>query len=88
MDCAWAIKWKYNSPLDGKKEYLLGRYYDDNIPCTFEGCPRLLFKTRQAARNFIKNKFGYIKNSEDLKKPPHCWRMPFPVKVEVIITEL
>ena len=79
---AWAIKWKSKNKLDGVTERLLGTYYG-SPSVEFSGCPALLFKTRQQARDFIKDRFGYIKSRPDLKSEPHGWTMPTPIKVEV-----
>jgi len=46
-----------------------------------------LFRTRRECRDYIKEKYGYIKNREDLREEPHGWRLPRPVKVEIVIQE-
>jgi hypothetical protein len=43
----------------------------------------VLFATRQAARSFADEKFGYIRNRPDLRDEPHGWRIPRAVKVRV-----
>lgn len=48
-----------------------------------EGGNLPLFRTREECREFIKERYGYIKNRDDLRRPPHNWRMPVAVRVEV-----
>jgi hypothetical protein len=84
---AWAIKWRSKNEIDGEREFLLGIYYSVPKP-EFMGCPKLLFRTRKAAREFIADKFGYIRKRPDLKAEPHGYKMPIPVKVSVEITEV
>lgn len=43
----------------------------------------LLFKTRQDARAWAKEHYGYIKYRKDLRTEPHNWRMPRPTLVKV-----
>jgi hypothetical protein len=59
--------------LDGKKENLQGE--GGNLP---------MFRTRAECREFIKERYGYIARSPDLKKEPHGWKMPIPVRVQVV----
>jgi len=44
----------------------------------------VLFRTRQAAREWIKTKYGYIAERPDLQAEPHGWRMPKAVKVKIV----
>jgi hypothetical protein len=46
----------------------------------------LLFFTKAAARAHIVERYGYIRHRTDLRRPPHNWRMPQAVKVDVQIT--
>lgn len=82
---AWAIK-GFN---DGRP-FFLGRYFakHNHIFPEFEGSMTLLFKTRDVARAWLKKRFGYLKNREDLKGPPFNWKMPQVVRVEVTIKEV
>lgn len=45
----------------------------------------VLFKTRQEARMWATKKYGYIKNRKDLRDEPHRWRLPRPVRVNVLL---
>lgn len=72
----WAIQWRENNQLDGKVRYFL---WDKGRP--------LLFATRKAAREYIREKWGYIKTRPDLRGEPFGWRMPVAVKVKVVLTE-
>ena len=68
----WGMKWRSENNLDGKMEHLM-----------YKNCFPLLFRTRREARFFIADKWGFLKNRPDLKKEPHGWKMPIPVKVEI-----
>lgn len=46
-----------------------------------------LFRTRAECRRFIEERYGYIKHRPDLRGPPHNWRMPVPVKVQITEVE-
>ena len=67
----WAIQWNSISRLDGHRSYLIR---DDNLNV-------MLFATRDEARRFNKNKYGYIKERGDLRAEPHGWKMPKVVRV-------
>jgi len=71
----WAIKWKSESKLNGKREFLIG----------LDGYTTIVFRLRKDARTFCKEKFGYIKTRKDLRSEPHGWKMPQVVKVEINI---
>lgn len=60
------------------------RQHDDAYILWESGLPKL-FLTRAAAREWIEERYGYIRNRTDLQKPPHNWRMPKAVRVEVIL---
>lgn len=47
-------------------------------------CPHL-FTTRRAAREWIATSHGHIRKRKDLQAWPHNWRMPVPVKVDVVL---
>jgi hypothetical protein len=48
-------------------------------------CQPLLFRTKREARDYAEREYGYIKERQDLRMPPHNWRMPKPVRVDVIL---
>jgi hypothetical protein len=50
----------------------------------FENLMPVLFMTRSEARQWIDQKYGYIRSRKDLRTAPHWWRMPIPVKVRVV----
>ena len=83
---AWAVRCESRNALDGSIIHLAGRYYLKPSP-QVEGCPVALFKTRTAARKFVADKFGYIRNRADLRGEPHGWKMPTVVRVQVQIAE-
>jgi hypothetical protein len=47
----------------------------------------LMFRTRRACREWITDRYGYIREREDLRKPPHGWHLPKAVKVFVQVHE-
>ncbi len=49
----------------------------------FDNCLPVLFRTRAEARAYINEKYGYIRDREDLRRPPHSWRVPVAVRVRV-----
>jgi len=53
----------------------------------WHNCLPLLFQTRREAREHIETEYGYIKTRDDLRKPPHNWRLPKAVKLNVILKE-
>jgi hypothetical protein len=71
----WAILWRSNNRVDGKREHLRG----DGT-----GLP-LMFTTRAHCRAYIRGVFGYIQSRPDLRAEPHGWKMPQAVKVLVSI---
>jgi hypothetical protein len=64
----WGAKWVQRGKF--ASEHLM---YEDLMP--------VLFLTRKDARAWIERKFGYIRTREDLRRAPHCWRLPVPVRV-------
>lgn len=85
----WAVKWREDSWLDGKSEYLIGRFGSGGkIPDILSGYITMVFKTREQARKFVKRKFGYIRKRPDLRREPHGWKMPVVVKVNVTVEEI
>ena len=77
MTNLWASQWRENSSLDGYREHFI--YGDDCLP--------KLFRKRSECRAWIKEKYGYIAERPDLRVEPYGWRMPQPVKVEVVLLE-
>lgn len=72
----WAAKWSTTNKLDGHREHLI--IFDWRT-----GQPHLLFKTRAECRAWIKKEYGYIRERKDLRREPHCWRIPRAVRVSV-----
>ena len=73
MTNLWAAEWREKSKLDGEIKHLC-----------YENCLPVLFWTRQACRNWIEEKHGYIKSRPDLQSEPYGWRLPVAVKVRVV----
>ena len=84
---AWAIKWRSENRLDGKTEHLMGRHHPSmpKVPDHLAGYTKIVFSTRQGAREFIREHYGYIRERADLRREPHGWKMPVPVQVTVQI---
>lgn len=82
---AWAVKWISDCALDGHREFFLGSGYMPGAPCPAPTV--LLFLSRRRARDFVKERFGYIKNRPDLRAEPHGWKMPKVVRVNVTVSE-
>jgi len=75
MSKRWAVKW----------DELF--HYDRLFESEFGSRP-LLFPTKAKAKAYIKDKWGYILDRPDLRRPPHNWRMPKAVMVKVILEEV
>jgi hypothetical protein len=72
---AWAIEWHSVNRLDGDRRDLTWEPFPDHH---FH-----LFRTRREARAFIEERFGYMRDRDDLKREPHGWRWPQAVRVTV-----
>lgn len=71
----WAVKWRSKNHLDGTTVHFMGRHVD-------------VFSSREAARIYIQDKYGYIKTRPDLQQEPHGWKMPIPTKVKITMSEV
>ena len=69
----WAVLWRSKNMLDGLTEHLM-----------FHGCSPVMFFTRRAARAWIAQEYGYIRTRPDLRREPHGWRMPQPIRVHIV----
>ena len=69
----WGAMWRSDNRLSGKTERLL--WMNPKRPA--------LFDTRREAREWIAKGFGYIKDRPDLRREPHGWKMPVPVRVRI-----
>lgn len=87
----WGILWRSFNRLDGKRELLLGDLcapHGDGHPVIKPAggaVPTLTFRTRRAAAAFIKDRYGYIAERADLRREPHGWKMPVPVRVRITV---
>jgi hypothetical protein len=77
MPIRWAVQWRSCNRLDGRREFFL--WLNPSTPA--------LFQTRAEARAYIREKYGYIAERPDLRREPHGWRLPRPVKVTVALRE-
>jgi hypothetical protein len=76
----WAILCRSINRLDGDRSHLAGT--PDHPTRT------MLFESRRQARQFIKERWGYIATRPDFQREPHGWRMPCAVRVAVGIEML
>lgn len=74
---AWAILMRSRNSIDGYREYLLG--VPDHPTHT------KLFESRTAARAFVSDAYGYIKDRPELRREPHGWKVPVVVRVVIEI---
>lgn len=59
-----------------------------HVGIMWKDCMPLLFLTRKEAREYIHDEYGYIKHRKDLRSPPHNWRLPRAIRVNVILEEV
>lgn len=69
----WAALW-HSHPGGVVEEHFL-----------MESCEPMLFTSRQAAKDYIKRRYGYIAIRKDLRVEPHCWRVPRAVRVKITL---
>ena len=85
----WAVKWRSDNRLDGKRERLVGVYRQGcEVPYYMSGYGIAVFKTRELARTFMREHYGYISGSPALRREPHGWMAPQIVKVVVSVEEV
>lgn len=53
----------------------------------WEDLKPLLFMTKREATEHAASKYGFIRTRKDLRSPPHNWRVPVPVRVEVVLKQ-
>lgn len=70
--------WRSTNKLDGRRRHLILYRFISGA----HNFPRM-FQTRRECAEFIKEDYGYIAKRADLRREPHGWRMPIPVKVKV-----
>lgn len=73
----WTVLWHSKNYLDGVTCRVM---WHQTMP--------LLFPTRRAARSWISEHYGYLKTRPDLRREPHGWRMPEPIRVAVNLVPL
>jgi hypothetical protein len=71
----WAVLWS-GASADGNPYFI----FEESRPAEF--------RTRNEARQFITEQYGFIRRRPDLRRPPHSWRMPRAVKVRVTMEEM
>ena len=86
---AWGVLDRRSAAcIDGAGENLVGVFaFGHDLPAHMAvGYRVALFRTRREAREAIEEKYGYLRNRPDLKKPPFGWRMPKAVRVKANIS--
>lgn len=73
----WAVQWRQRNRLYGDLRELI--WHNGEVK---------RFATRAEARVWIEQNYGYIRNRPDLRREPHGWQMPRPVRVRVTIEEV
>lgn len=71
----WGLRDYSKNERDGERVHLLWS----------KGRP-LFFNTREEARAYNREHYGYIRNRPDLQREPHGWTVPKVVKVIQTIT--
>ena len=88
----WAIEWRSDSALDGKRRCILGIGHFGApltpLPDCYGAYHTMVFRSRAKAREFIRRRYGYIAERPDLRREPHGWKMPRPVRVRVDVIPL
>lgn len=70
----WAIVERRDNRLDGPASWI-----------HFQNLEPKLFRSRESARLYVKERFGYLKSRPDLFAEPHGWRMPKVVRVTITV---
>lgn len=74
----WTVKWVSVCRLDGRTEqFLVDRK---------QSYGAVFFRTREAARKWRDEQYGYIKTREDLQQ--HGWRLPKVVRAEMTLRKI
>lgn len=72
----WGLLNRSTTKLDGERCHLI-----------FDNCLPALFCTRAEARCYAEDRFGYIRQRPDLRREPHCCRVPQAVRVTIAIAD-
>ena len=86
LHSAWALLENSKNIRSGYRQHFSGDWKWSES--TRSGLVTALFRTRQQARDFREERFGYLRDRPDLKAEPHGWRMPRVVKVKIIVQEV
>lgn len=73
----WGLLWRSRNLVDGETQHI--------IMCD---CLPVLFRTRREARAYASEHLGYIRPRLDLRREPHGWRMPQPVRLTITPEEI
>ena len=73
----WVAMWRSKGSVSGEDRHLICDTDNQNY-----GVP-VLFRTKTAAAEWIREHYSYIATRQDLRSEPHGWRMPIPVRVDI-----
>ena len=73
----WGLEWYTRNAINGETRHLM--WNGPTEPC--------LFSTREDARAYALKRWGYIKTRPDLRGEPHGWRIPRPVRVDLVVVK-
>lgn len=74
---AWAVVCRSKNELDG------ARIWFDSTPD--HPSKIRMFDTRKAAREYITERYGHLRDRPDLKAEPHGWKMPKVVQIRMMV---
>jgi hypothetical protein len=88
MSYRWAVEWQQKNKLDGETAQWMARYFRHPRDPIYTGCSLALFATRQQAREWVWEYYGYIAKRPDLMAEPHGWKTPKIYKVRLELVKL
>lgn len=77
----WGAEWYSKNLLDGETRHVIWEATGGG-PSGPVAQP-VIFRTRDEARQYVKDRYGYIRTRQDLRREPHGWRVPRVVRIEV-----
>lgn len=73
----WGLTWHSCNKLDGERKHVMWDWKN--------GTPAL-FHTKTKAAKWAKEHYGYIATRKDLRNEPHGWKMPKPIRVQMVVS--
>jgi len=72
MKKIWGVLWIQKGSIDGDCESLV-----------YKDCKPVMFSTKRECKKFIDETYKFITARKDLRRYPHGWRLPKPVKLRI-----